>query len=119
MPGRLTALHFAAIEGYDEVAEVLLQHGRHINDDIHRVLIFDTFPLIGAKVNIANTFGNTPLHEASKAAHPTIVLMLLEAGQSTRWITSSTELAKVLEWMPDRKRLARPDGRPLDSDNLH
>lgn len=62
------------------VADALLQHGRAYVDYLHS--LSDRTTALGAKVNIANSFGNTPLHEASRAGHPDIVSMLLEAGKS-------------------------------------
>ena len=67
-----TALHNAAIRGYEAVVEVLLSWG--------------------AEVDAKNNFGGTPLYNASQEGHLTCVLTLLKTGASVSLPTNDGDL---------------------------
>ena len=48
----------------------------------------------GANVNAVNTFGNTPLHEAASGDNPSIVQMLLEAGELSHRFSAHVMLTR-------------------------
>ena len=66
----MTALHWAAVKGRLDVAEVLIAAGADLE--------------AGTRLG-----GHTPLHAASRAAHPTLVEMLLRAGGDAAAATST------------------------------
>ncbi len=59
-PGGMTPLHLAADKGYEQVCQLLLQHG--------------------ARVNASNELKETPLHLAAKHGHEHISKLLLQHG---------------------------------------
>ncbi len=90
---RWTPLHFAAINGREDVVELFLSKGADVNaknksqrTPLHLAACFghkdvvELFLSKGAEVNAKNKFGETPLDEAAKQGHKVVVEMLLSRG---------------------------------------
>ena len=94
-------LHLAAQEGYQDIAEVLLSHGAHVNAKsyhngyrpLHNAALFGKKSLVvlllskGSDVNARNDKGETPLHLAVWTGDKEVVEVLL-ANHANAYITS-------------------------------
>jgi ankyrin repeat protein len=105
-PGRLSALHCAAIKGYVSVAQKLLAHGTDVNlqdseryTPLHYAITSKSTTLIklllehGASINILNEAGYSPLLCAAAMGNMTRVLFLLHNGADVNIYTHECETA--------------------------
>lgn len=129
---RNSALGIACIWGYEEIAEILLDHGA--SSDVREATtgmtplgaaasnghtgIIRLLKLFMANVSVPDRAGNTPLHNAARRGHAEAVRVLLEFGANPN-TPNNLGITPVLAagdagWTEIRDLLIEAGGKPWD-----